>query len=229
MGQILDRYLNGDISVWHDIEFIERDSPDAIGVVEEAMNRISRNTVLLSEKLKSIGYQFGRYSDGSEVPGYRGPLSRPTGKTIEQVDQLIAEIGDIPLTLKIFWLRVGEVDFTGHHPDWHSDVLSDAYVVCGVSATFYELKHCWDPDGGEPFSAIISPDSYHKENVSGGASYGIDLPQSTINPLVVNTPEAISFIDYFRLAFEWNGFPGYKGTNAYPNMLEAMKLQLLPL
>jgi hypothetical protein len=44
-------------------------------------------------------------------------------------------------------------------------------------------------------------------NFSGGAPYGIELPDRGSDPIFVNEEHGLPFVDYLRLTFRWGGFP----------------------
>jgi hypothetical protein len=44
-----------------------------------------------------------------------------------------------------------------------------------------------------------------------GAQYLVRLPSATLDAAIENQPDALGFVDYLRLAFEWGGFSGLRG------------------
>ena len=68
------------------------------------------------------------------------------------------------------------------------------------------------PDG--PFLCPIAPDVLHKDNVSGGAPYGIALPDPGADATLHNEWHHVKFVPYLRIAIlEWAGFPGLSPAN----------------
>ena len=64
-----------------------------------------------------------------------------------------------------------------------------------------------DPDLNDPCTLELAPDHNHKANVSGGSSYGIELPYLGADPIFVNEEHGLPFVDYLRLSFNAAGFP----------------------
>jgi hypothetical protein len=55
----------------------------------------------------------------------------------------------------------------------------------------------------------IAPDVYHKDNVSGGTPYAIELPNPGADALVFGEWHHLRFVPYLRIAIlDWGGFPG---------------------
>lgn len=52
----------------------------------------------------------------------------------------------------------------------------------------------------------VAPDRLHKANVSGGAPYGVRLPDGTAEGLFVGEV-AMPFVAYLNLVFRHGGFP----------------------
>jgi hypothetical protein len=50
---------------------------------------------------------------------------------------------------------------------------------------------------------------YHKVNVSGGAPYGILVPDSSADATINLDGTKMYFVDYLRECFQWGGFPGF--------------------
>jgi hypothetical protein len=64
-----------------------------------------------------------------------------------------------------------------------------------------------DPELNDPCNLDLASDYLHKANFSGGAPYGIELPDRGSDPIFVNEEHGLPFVDYLRLAFRWGGFP----------------------
>lgn len=59
--------------------------------------------------LKTHGYVFANESE--VMPG-------PELGTREAILEIEEKVGACPKSLRLFWERIGSVDFSGHHPDW---------------------------------------------------------------------------------------------------------------
>lgn len=59
------------------------------------------------------------------------------------------------------------------------------------------------------FQIEFAPDYLHKANISGDAPYGIEVPNSAVDGLVLGEVHQTTFVNYLRIAFQWAGFPGW--------------------
>lgn len=66
-----------------------------------------------------------------------------------------------------------------------------------------------NPDDAGPFILPLSPDAYHKANISGGEPYGIQLPCHQADAIWENERHQTTFVNYLRISFQWGGFPGF--------------------
>jgi len=235
MGEYLSQYLAGDThQVWNAIgglvyaEISSHIQSDVLAVCEETMRRVHQNTERIASALTSLGYQFGVYPDGQEVQMFRGPLVGPDPSIESKIHTLAASVGSIPLSLKAFWKNMDAICLIGKYPDWPT--YSDPLTVDPVDVALEEME-IWQElvkeNGlGEigPFRVPISPDKYHKDNVSGGDWYGIELPCSTVDVPLSGEPHNTTFIDYLRIAIGAMGFPG---VSEIPMPLAELKIELV--
>jgi hypothetical protein len=72
----------------------------------------------------------------------------------------------------------------------------------------HEAWHEWSEGGRDigPFVLPLAPDHLHKENVSGGAPYGIMLPDGCADGLFV-AETTMPFVSYLDWVFRNGGFP----------------------
>jgi hypothetical protein len=123
------------------------------------------------------------------------------------------------VALKLFWRRVGSVNFCGTHPDWEVrsaadwDDYTDPLVVFPPSFSICELEE-FVVDKEErlkcdfPYAVIIAPDAKHKADVSGGAPYTISVPAIADDPPLNDEWHKATFVNYLETAVQWAGFPG---------------------
>ena len=217
---LIERYRAGACeAVWEELVSAGpdiRDSPiatDAMQVALETMTRVRANLRTLRTRLDTLGYRFGYYPDGTKLHSYVGPLEAPTVESGRHVDDLTKKAGSIPLSLESFWRVVGSVDFIGQHLLWPEH--ADPIVVMPPDVSIQEFadwQHRVELDGAQeagPFLAVIAPDDFHKENVSGGSPYGFVLPNGAADALLEAEWHNLPFISYLRIAIlDWGGFPG---------------------
>jgi hypothetical protein len=104
-------------------------------------------------------------------------------------------VGTTPITLAAFWKRVGSVAFTGTHPDFPE--MLDPLVVYPVEVILEQFADIECEEDGR-FHVALSPDDYHKDNVSGGMPYSVALPQSGFDFRLLYEARDADFIDYLR-------------------------------
>lgn len=238
MTTYLERYQSGEHeTVWAELFALGvqvRQEPlltDASAVARETMRRVRTNIELLIPRLETLGYQFGIWEDGKPVELYSGPLRLPSAATPEGIAQVEQELGPLPLSLWAFAEVIGTVDFCGHHPEWASkygpldplvvEVPFDKpdYVKYVLDTVREDAEHAQEEgEEGELF-IVISPDIYHKDNISGGMPYEIALnvpaadgPVERLDPRAVSYNERIVpflFISYLRICLRWGGFPAF--------------------
>jgi hypothetical protein len=77
--------------------------------------------------------------------------------------------------------------------------------------------------------AGLAPDDLHKDNVSGGDPYGVRLPNSSADFLLLNERHNVLFVPYLRLAIlRWGGFPGLDGSTVQFEPLDGLITGLEP-
>ncbi len=116
MPTYLDRYLAGECEqVWDELMALGaavREQPlydDALAVARETMRRARYNVETIVARLRESGYNF-YVSDRICIP--------PQPNAEEKVRALEELSGVIPLSMKMWYEIVGEVDLMGTHPQW---------------------------------------------------------------------------------------------------------------
>lgn len=222
--------------VWHELRHLgarcrePKVRADVEAVVREAMTRAAKNVATIIERLTDQGYQFGDPRDG---PGASAPLSPPDEHTPAFVAWLEDRFGPIPLTARAWAEIVGDVSLMGTHPSWPDEVIADPLVIeleykswPGAAADrnyarkyFEDEYEAWcekgetfeDDDAIGPFSLDVSPDALHKADISGGAPYGILVPDACADGTFrYDEGVLMPFVEYLRLVFSCGGFPGLK-------------------
>lgn len=216
----LARYCEGERDVvWHELRQLGaqvRESAfadEAQAVCDEMAHRARRNIEVLIERLHEQGYHF-HDNDDDATPVQ--PLTGPRPDAEQFVGWLEQTFGPIPMVLSS-WVRiVGDVWMVGTHPEWETSAAADPLVieVAGlrhpgddVRAYLLDEFEQWpEYREGRPFELPIAPDHLHKDNVSGGAPYGLVLPDACADALIV-TETATSFVSYLQRVFATGGFP----------------------
>jgi hypothetical protein len=151
---------------------------EAEAVAELAMARVAHNCRLIANRLSAMGYSFSVFCDAEDDGGPQPPLVPFTTQDDAAIARLKTRVGALPLTLEYFWKTVGSVAFTGTHPNFPS--MLDPLVMFSAEFVADELQHREPEDDGS-IHLPLSPDDYHKDNISGGAPYSVALPQTSFD------------------------------------------------
>ena len=192
------------------------------------MRRVQRNCELIVTRLKSMKYKFGVYPDGSKGYYSMGALVSPDAEMRADLATLNEAIGPLPLSLAAFWEHVGSVDLVGMHQGWPMGL--DPLVVEPPAAGVSELDEKDEMiDSIGHFEASLAPDELHKDNVSGGSPYAVQLPNPAADFVLLNERHRLHFVPYLRMAiFRYGGFPGLENNEATPDFLEVLRAGLEP-
>ncbi len=178
--------------------------------LETRIDSIGRQIKILADRLEERGFEFDH-----EARVFPGPESEMNA-AIARIER---EIGELPLALKLFWQRVGSVNFCGSHPDWmihmgsEPEAYPDPLVVYPPSVAILELEE-FLTDKEErlkcnlPYVVPIAPDFYHKADVSGGMFYNISVPAIADDPPLNDERHQTTFLNYLEIATKRGGFPG---------------------
>jgi hypothetical protein len=168
---------------------------EAWGVADAAMSRVAHNCRLIADRLIRRGYVFSVYCDAEDDGGLQSPMTAFDSRSAGILDRLATRFGPLPITLECFWRTVGDVSFTGTHPDFPG--MLDPLVVYPAEALLEEAEYAEREDDGL-FRFALSPDDLHKDNVSGGMPYSVALPQATFDFRLMYEARDVDFLDYLR-------------------------------
>jgi hypothetical protein len=214
----------------------------------ESLSKCADALTVLSENLRALGY---RWVSLEHVPI---DVLKGNIQTIETKTGLL-----IPEILVAFWERVGGISFVDlkdyqHVGFWdeqgiispkgfadglHIDPCNSEWTSF-VCQDYAEWKDYYNQGETESFLLSLSPDGYHKDNISGGAPYGI-FAESSWKPVwqnfewsgaaypVTALGGSPDFLSYLRTAIlECAGFPALLGNLAFYPIKERL-LQGVPL
>jgi hypothetical protein len=223
----LERYQNGEYEqVWKELQDLGasiRNEPyytQAQEVAAETMGRVRRNCERIISRLHTLGYVFGTFPDGKRRSDRMPPHTLPSQKMQAECDELDSEAGPLPLSLIAFWQEVGAVDLVGMHPSWPHGL--DPLVVDPPEGPLAEL---YEED--EEIFISLAPDEFHKDNISGGDPYGLELPNPAVDFMFMEERHEVLFVPYLRLALlQWGGFPGLDGKGIQFEPLTALTAEL---
>lgn len=202
---------------------------------DEMARRARGNIEVIIGRLREQGYRFHENDDGQ---AQAEPFAPPGPGAESYLRWLEERLGPLPMTLSS-WVRiVGDVWLVGTHPQWQGSAAADP-LVFEVEGTRYpghdmrdhvegELEAWQECSEAEPFVLPVAPDRLHKDNVSGGAPYGIVLPDGCADAHFageVGTP----LVEYLRWVFRHGGFPRPTGDDAQWTVTYTLARDLQPL
>ncbi|OXA81868.1 hypothetical protein SAMN05444397_105289 [Flavobacterium aquidurense] len=226
-----DRYLNGETKkVYDDIYKLGEDAflPDNIVDIEKVMTetfeRVSYNLDVIYKELLDINYLFKTNFQFN----FERPLIKPFSNTdslLQQLDESIKPFGFVPISLKMFYKIVGACNFgwdyeTNENFIWECadpiQIISLDELVT-MATNEYALEDFEQYFEDEGFVSLdLSADYLHKDNISGGQSYSIQITSKpSIDAKFLNEEHNTTFINYLRICFDNCGFS--RITNAEHN------------
>lgn len=222
---LIDRYRRGERgAVWHHLRRLgdrvrgPEHEEQARAVCEEMAHRARRNVELLVSRLQEQGYRFHTNDEAQQEVEPWAPAS--PGVAQELRTWAAGHVGALPLTLEYWAGIVGDVWLVGTHPQWADTAAADPFVLeptgarygTGLPTSYFEDDlDLWreqaefEEDPGV-FVLPLAPDHLHKANISGGAPYGIRLPDACADGVFVGEV-AMPFVDYLNRVFSHGGFP----------------------
>jgi len=235
-----ERYKNGEYEqVWAELVALGgqvRHEPlysDALAVAHETMRRAKYNVEILYGRLKSHDYKCA-FPEQAFTP--------PEPDIAAQIEKFEELASLLPLSVRVWYEVVGAINFMGVHPKlasydkYQPYYGSDPLVVDPLNDEAFLQYKDWKENCEAnklevtgPFIFAMAPDYYHKEAASGGAPYGINLPNVAIDATFEDEWHNTTFVNYLRINFRWGGFPGFERGNYRPDELQFLTEGLLPL
>jgi len=213
--RLLKRYLEGDtVAVYEEIErigqkaFKKDNLPDVKAVLTETMTRVAHNLDVIYAALVEEKYCFKKDPRYDFTP----PLLKPRWGTqfyIYRLERAVRPFGHIPLSLKIFYRVVGACDFAWDYKveeeiPWEG---ADPIQLDSIADLLAETRQMEPPEDSDPIGIPISADYYHKDNISGGPPYSIELTERPqIDSRFLNEEHETTFVNYLRITLDGCGF-----------------------
>jgi len=242
---LYERYLSGETEqVYNDIVSLGeyafnatyRDEIDK--VLTELFSRVAYNLNIIYTELQQINYIFKMEVEYN----FERPLHQPLPNTdalLKQLNDAVKPFGFVPLSLQYFYTIVGGVNFvwdyeTNEDYIWQMadpiQVGSLDAIVETVTDKYWHQEMEERIDEGDALYLELAADDLHKDNVSGGAPYSLEITkQPSVDGLFLNEPNNTTFINYLRICFEYCGFPSItrpEYNNNYQEFFDKIKPQL---
>ncbi|GAA3760516.1 hypothetical protein [Flavobacterium ginsengiterrae] len=239
------RYINGETKeVYDDIHklgadaFLSDNIIDVEKVLTETFERTAYNLDIIYKELVNINYVFKTDFQYN----FERPLIKPLKNTeslLQELDKSVKQFGFVPLSLIMFYKIVGACNFA-----WDYDTNEDYIWNCADPIQIISLDDLvsmyTDEYALETFEEYYNEDGFihldlsadylHKDNISGGAPYALQITKNpSVDSQFLNEEHNTTFINYLRICFENCGFsritnPKYK--NDYQAFFEKVKPQL---
>ena len=176
----------------------QRTNSDTISFVRNTMEMVRESVSEIHRGLTERGYQF-RNPEQAFCP--------PDSDSESIVQEIESRFGDIPLSLRYFWLEVGSVDFCQNDEQliqWHrsereaaSDLQilgeEDPLAVVSAESVLNDLAEAeqhprkrapgahfgWREPHMDRWYCHLACDEFHKANYSGGENYNFFIPDSS--------------------------------------------------
>lgn len=216
------RYRKGEFkTVYDEILELKQDafSPENFSeiemVLEETFRRVSYNLKIIYQELKKIDYLFKTNFESN----FDKPLCPPLPNTenlLKNLEKNVSSFGYVPLSLRKFYQIVGSCNFV-----WNYEINEERFwegadpIQVGSldELTDYTASEDWIEDMNESVEDSekpyleLSADFLHKDNISGGMPYSIEITdQPSIDGLFLFEPHNTTFVDYLRISLENCGF-----------------------
>ena len=242
-----NRYINGEDgrSVYNDIyalgqdAFNDKNFDDVQKVMIETFNRVAFNLEIIFSALKSIKYAFKTEFQCSSDKPLLAPLPN-TDELLLKLDKATSGFGQVPYSLKLFYKIVGTCNFGWDYenrPELFWEYADPIQITSLDDLVSYISDDDWkeymseELENGAQYPYLeLAADYYHKDNVSGGLPYSIQITKAPcIDSLFLNEPNGTNFINYLRICMENCGFsritePAYE--NDYQEFFDKVKPQL---
>ncbi len=242
-GSLTERYQAGDCEgVWADLVALgpgvrtEPHYTEAQAVARETMRRALHNMQVLIGRLRKLNYDFALQLPSPELPNPAGSEGHfpPPHNTAELLARLEEIAGPIPISLRVWWEKVGGVRFMGLHPKLNpvdpeplgvegdevdEQRLADPLEVAGLEDVLRQVQ-----SGHGPWQIRLSPDDEFKALIPQSdeeAGYMVQLPNPSADVPLLNEWHNTTFVGYLRHCFRWGGFPGWERYDKRPKALLA--------
>ena len=227
---LLERYLRGNkVQVYDELERMGKDAlegdnlRETKAVLTETMNRVAYNLGIIHAALVDENYCFKK-NPGDD---FEFPLLKPRWGAsfhIYRLQRSVSKFGHVPLSLKVFYKVVGSCNFA-----WDYDSNATIPWEGADPIQLFPLKYLLteaeeiDPDD-KPFALPVSADFYHKDNISGGPAYSVELTASPqVDSRFLNEEHETTFVNYLRIVMENCGFARAYVVKDEPGFLDYCK------
>ncbi len=229
--------------------------PDAWAVAIETMRRVRHNIEILIPRLEMLGYQFGYEwmknewpnTDDEWIATQPALYVAPSPDSIEEIQNFETLVGPLPLSIRAFYSEVGEVNFFGKHPLWEQVFKRerplgyppsnlDPLSVKKLDEDIFEDYISWreaiqeQVEEMRSYPLMIAVDYELKYNISGSGAYEIEVPNASVDAMLLHEWHQTTFVNYLRICLHYGGLPGLQYiSNFLPEELAYLREGLFPI
>ncbi|SDJ84793.1 hypothetical protein SAMN05421823_101248 [Catalinimonas alkaloidigena] len=209
-------------------------------VFSEMFRRVAHNLKVIRQKLAHLGYQLHR----ERAATYERPLVEPfpaTESLLQTLDEAVRPYGYVPRSLHHFYRAVGGVNLAWDYQRFPTLLWerTDPVQIASLDALVEEVTDdYWEASTREAVAMEeracleLAADVYHKDNVSGGSAYALEITSMpSMDSFFRHEPHETTFVNYLRLSFKACGFPGMQGRQdeTYQRFCQKVRPQLLEI
>jgi len=175
-------------------------------VLTETMNRVVHNLDVIYAALVKENYAFKK----NPRHDFEYPLLKPRWGDkfrVRKLEKSVKAFGYVPLSLKIFYLIVGSCNLTWDYNateeiPWEG---ADPIEIIPIADLLREVKDLEADD--EEVGLPIAGDYLHKDNISGGPMYRIELAaEPQVDSRFLYEEHDTTFVNYLRITMDNCGF-----------------------
>jgi len=165
-----------------------------------------------------------------------------TSVLLDKLEKNVKPFGFVPLSLKYFYKIVGGVNFVWDYETnedfmWQLadpiQIASLDAVVDTVTGKYWREEMQEIVEEGDPPCLELSADDLHKDNISGGPPYSLEITtHPSVDGLFLNESNNTTFINYLRICIDNCGFPSIRRPdcdNDYQAFFDKIKPLLKPI
>ncbi|MFO0740471.1 MAG: HEAT repeat domain-containing protein [Labilithrix sp.] len=229
----LSRYESGEHAAWDELlahaPAVAADASlreEAAAVARALMKRVRQNADAVRAVLSAAGARLA--PEGPVSAELRAQLATVSG-------------APLPVSLDAFLEVVGTLSLLPAPPDRYDYgpcaletdgirlLAADPLEIGDASYFEYQLRN-YEKEIADshreivgPFLLEVAPDYLHKQDISGGPSYALELPPiddlESVDPELLWERHRKTLVGYLRHAFTWGGFPGLDPSTEEPDSI----------
>jgi len=237
---LLERYRRGEtLEIYREIERMGSAALEGENfymtqaVLAETMSRVAYNLDVIYAALLEINYCYKK----SPRFDFDRPILKPRWGVklrVRRLEKAVSKFGHVPLSLKMFFRIVGACNFTWDYETkeeipWEG---ADPLEIIPIADLLQEVKDLEPDENDEEVGLPVAGDYLHKDNISGGPMYRVELTATPqIDSKFLYEEHDTTFLNYLRLAINNCGFSRASAVSHLPDFIayiESVRPRLKP-